>query len=229
MQISRATLREAVRVLVDAGVLAVRSGSGGGMSVASDYVPFELLRSKSDLRLDEIADRMRELGTIEDELDLLEAIGQQANPKLPSFKVGGAGKQGSWDCDLAEFKARIREAGDGLAAAVAEVANACAHRLGSAIRAFTLQSARARQSEGQLEFHYLLVLARALLRDPDHGPAGIRVIDDLFHLVVRQLDPSRKQHHQVGCAQGFSEHLELFFAAGELHRFHGSGGTSCAT
>jgi ATP-dependent helicase/nuclease subunit A len=127
---------------------------------------------KLRLRLDEIADRMRELGTIEDELDLLEAIGPQANPKLPSFKLGSAGgKQGSWDCDLAEFKARIRQAGEGLAAVVAEVANACAHRLGSAIRAFTLQSARARQSEGQLEFHDLLVLARALLRDPDHGPA----------------------------------------------------------
>ena len=51
------------------------------------------------------------------------------------------------------------------------MANACAHRLGSAIRAFTLESARARQREGQLEFHDLLVLARALLRDPDHGPA----------------------------------------------------------
>src|SRR5580692_11100824 len=55
MQISRATLREAVRVLVGAGVLAVRAGSAGGMFVASDYVPIELLRSKSDLRLDEIA------------------------------------------------------------------------------------------------------------------------------------------------------------------------------
>jgi superfamily I DNA/RNA helicase len=135
---------------------------------------------KLRLRLDEIADRMRELGTIEDELDLLEAIGRQANPKLPSFKVGNGGKQGSWDCDLTEFKARIREAGEGLAAVAAEVANACAHRLGSAIRAFTLESARARQSEGQLEFHDLLVLARALLRDPDHGPAVRATLHDRY-------------------------------------------------
>ena len=55
MQISRATLREAVRVLADAGVLAVRAGAGGGTFVASDYVPIELLRTKSDLRLDEVA------------------------------------------------------------------------------------------------------------------------------------------------------------------------------
>jgi GntR family transcriptional repressor for pyruvate dehydrogenase complex len=55
MQISRATLREAVHVLVDAGVLAVRTGSTGGIFVLSDYVPMELLRSKSDLRLEEVA------------------------------------------------------------------------------------------------------------------------------------------------------------------------------
>jgi GntR family transcriptional repressor for pyruvate dehydrogenase complex len=55
MQISRATLREAVRVLSEAGVLVVRPGSSGGIYVASGYVPFELLRSKSDLRLGEVA------------------------------------------------------------------------------------------------------------------------------------------------------------------------------
>ena len=42
-------------MLVEAGVLAVRSGSGGGTFVASGYVPRELLRSKSDLRLGEVA------------------------------------------------------------------------------------------------------------------------------------------------------------------------------
>jgi DNA-binding FadR family transcriptional regulator len=55
MQISRPTLREAVRVLADAGVLDVKAGSGGGAFVASGYVPFELLRSKSALRMDEVA------------------------------------------------------------------------------------------------------------------------------------------------------------------------------
>jgi GntR family transcriptional regulator, transcriptional repressor for pyruvate dehydrogenase complex len=54
MRISRATLREAVKVLADAGVLEVRSGPGGGIYVASDYVPLELLKSKADLRLSEV-------------------------------------------------------------------------------------------------------------------------------------------------------------------------------
>src|ERR1700735_2441011 len=74
MQISRATLREAVRVLVDAGVLAVRAGSAGGMFVASDYVPFELLRSKSDLRLDEIAGVLEARRLIEPRVAQLAAI-----------------------------------------------------------------------------------------------------------------------------------------------------------
>lgn len=54
LRISRPTLREAVRVLADAGLLEVRSGSTGGIFVVSDYVPFELLRSKSNLRLGEV-------------------------------------------------------------------------------------------------------------------------------------------------------------------------------
>jgi GntR family transcriptional regulator, transcriptional repressor for pyruvate dehydrogenase complex len=55
MEISRPTLREAVRVLVDAGVLEVRRGPGGGMFVASDVVPVELIRQRSGARLGEIA------------------------------------------------------------------------------------------------------------------------------------------------------------------------------
>ncbi len=55
MQISRPTLREAARVLVDAGVVEVRRGPGGGMFVASDVVPVELVRERSSHRLGEVA------------------------------------------------------------------------------------------------------------------------------------------------------------------------------
>ena len=55
MQISRPTLREAVKVLVDAGLLEVRRGPGGGMFVASDVVGVELVRQRSSLRLGEVA------------------------------------------------------------------------------------------------------------------------------------------------------------------------------
>ena len=56
MEISRPTLREAVRILVEAGVIEVRRGPGGGMFVAGDVVPVELVRARSSLRLEEVAD-----------------------------------------------------------------------------------------------------------------------------------------------------------------------------
>ncbi|MDX6700812.1 MAG: GntR family transcriptional regulator, transcriptional repressor for pyruvate dehydrogenase complex [Baekduia sp.] len=55
MQISRPTLREAVKVLVDAGLLEVRRGPGGGMFVATDVVGVEVVRQRSSLRLSEVA------------------------------------------------------------------------------------------------------------------------------------------------------------------------------
>jgi DNA-binding FadR family transcriptional regulator len=74
MQISRPTLREAVRVLVNAGVLAVRSGSTGGTFVASGYVPLELLRAKSELRLDEVAGVLEARRLIEPRVAQLAAL-----------------------------------------------------------------------------------------------------------------------------------------------------------
>src|SRR3712207_5239478 len=55
MEISRPTLREAIKVLADAGLLQVRRGPGGGMFVASDVVPVELVRQRSTMRLGEVA------------------------------------------------------------------------------------------------------------------------------------------------------------------------------
>jgi GntR family transcriptional regulator, transcriptional repressor for pyruvate dehydrogenase complex len=74
LQISRPTLREAVRVLADAGVLEVRTGSTGGIFVASDYVPLELLRSKSDLRLGEVAGVLEARRLIEPRVAQLAAV-----------------------------------------------------------------------------------------------------------------------------------------------------------
>ena len=74
MQISRPTLREAVRVLADAGVLAVRPGSAGGIFVASGYVPIELLRSKSELRLGEVAGVLEARRLIEPRVAQLAAV-----------------------------------------------------------------------------------------------------------------------------------------------------------
>ena len=55
MEISRPTLREAIKVLVTAGVLEVRRGVDAGMFVATDVVPADLVRERADLRLSEVA------------------------------------------------------------------------------------------------------------------------------------------------------------------------------
>ena len=55
MRISRPTLREAIKTLTEAGVLQVRRGQSGGIFVASELVPRELLRSRQEIRFGEIA------------------------------------------------------------------------------------------------------------------------------------------------------------------------------
>jgi len=139
-----------------------------------DEVCAEPCRDPGDrlrLGLDAITERMAEIRSIPDELDLLEALHPDAKPKLPSFKLGNVGRQSSFDRDLKVLRARVSEAGDGLSAVRSQVSEACARRLGSVIRQFTLDAARDRRSAGELEFHDLLVLARSLLRHPEHGPA----------------------------------------------------------
>jgi GntR family transcriptional repressor for pyruvate dehydrogenase complex len=73
MEISRPTLREAVKVLVDAGVLEVRRGPGGGMYVATDVVPTELVRHSASLRLAEIAAVLEARRMLEPQVALLAA------------------------------------------------------------------------------------------------------------------------------------------------------------
>jgi len=53
MQISRPTVREALKVLAASGVLEVRPGSGGGAFVASEFVPREVLR-RAAVRVGEV-------------------------------------------------------------------------------------------------------------------------------------------------------------------------------
>ena len=55
MEISRPTLREAVRLLVRAGVIRVDPGPAGGMFIISDSVPIELVQARVRLRINEVA------------------------------------------------------------------------------------------------------------------------------------------------------------------------------
>ena len=127
---------------------------------------------KLAIRLAEIAEYVARLRASAGEVQLLEALADDALPRPPSFKVGGRGQKGNFrGVDLDDLRRRVREAGDGLAAVRHAVACACAERLASGIRGFILGAADERRAAGRLEFHDLLVLSRALLRDPRHGPA----------------------------------------------------------
>ncbi len=55
MRISRPTLREAVKMLAEAGALEVRRGQGGGIFVRSELIPRDLLRSSWEIRVSEVS------------------------------------------------------------------------------------------------------------------------------------------------------------------------------
>jgi DNA-binding FadR family transcriptional regulator len=55
MEISRPTLREAIKVLADLGVVEVIPSAGGGMFVRSDRVPLDLVHQRSEMRMSEVA------------------------------------------------------------------------------------------------------------------------------------------------------------------------------
>ena len=92
-------------------------------------------------RLDRIAEHVAWLRSITDEFALLDALGENAARKAPSFKVGGTGRQRNWP-DIDMLRARIRAAGDRLDDVANQVGQACAARLGAAIRRFTLRRGR---------------------------------------------------------------------------------------
>ena len=74
MEISRPTLREAIAVLVEAGLLTVRRGPGGGMFVATDVVPVDLVRERSSMRLGEVASVLEARRLLEPRVAQLAAV-----------------------------------------------------------------------------------------------------------------------------------------------------------
>jgi ATP-dependent exoDNAse (exonuclease V) beta subunit len=82
------------------------------------------------------------------------------------------GRKDNWPgYDVAALKERYNSFGPRIDALRNRVADEAARRLAVELRRFTLDAAGERRAAGELEFHDLLVLARQMLRDPDHGPA----------------------------------------------------------
>ncbi|MFL6207098.1 MAG: UvrD-helicase domain-containing protein [Acidimicrobiales bacterium] len=103
-------------------------------------------------------------GTGADDLDLLEVLSG-----APGYKKN-VGRAQAWKGCKDDVLAQLQIVADALAEVRRTVLDACAHRLGSALRATTLAAADRRRADGRLEFHDLLVLARKVLRHPVQGP-----------------------------------------------------------
>jgi GntR family transcriptional repressor for pyruvate dehydrogenase complex len=74
MQISRPTVREAIKVLADSGVLEVRTGARGGAFVTSEFVPREVVRRQSDLRYAEVGGVLEARRLLEPQVAQLAAV-----------------------------------------------------------------------------------------------------------------------------------------------------------
>ncbi len=112
-------------------------------------------------RLAEWAER---LTAAPDDPARLEVLGEADSLK---FSNGRAANYS--DCDLTQVREDLKAVKAEAAAVRARVLDRVLRRLAYRIAQGTIEAARERQHEGRLEFHDLLVLARELLRSPDHG------------------------------------------------------------
>ena len=82
-----------------------------------------------------------------------------------------SGRKENWpsSCDAESVRARVAAVREHAAKATHALTEATVRRLAWEIAQFTLHEADERRRSGRLEFHDLLVLSRAVLRDPEHG------------------------------------------------------------
>ncbi len=74
MQISRPTVREALKVLADSGVLEVRPGPTGGAFVKSEFIPRAVIHRRSELRLGEVGGVLEARRMLEPQVAQLAAV-----------------------------------------------------------------------------------------------------------------------------------------------------------
>jgi ATP-dependent helicase/nuclease subunit A len=116
-------------------------------------------------RIHQVAARVEQIRTAGDEMETMRLLALDD----VRFTTARTGRQAAWPGGADQARQGVADLGEALRRARCDVLDACAHRLGSAVRRFTLDSAAQRRAAGRLQFHDLLVMARALLRDPEHG------------------------------------------------------------
>lgn len=121
-------------------------------------------------RISELRSRGQEVAMLEEEWEVLQALGPNAATPWPSCAVRNLGRKAAWE-DVEEARRGVLRVGDAIETLKSDLATAAIKRVASAMRAFTLAGATERRRSGRLSFHDLLVLARTLLTDPTQGQA----------------------------------------------------------
>jgi ATP-dependent helicase/nuclease subunit A len=125
-------------------------------------------RDDSDKLLGYLGEIQEFAGLLRAAFDDAERIELLVGNKL-SFKTR-FGNKPNWP-DVDAVRARVRELGEVRTALGAAVINAALRRVVSFLAQRTAEHAAERRRAGELEFHDLLVLARAVLRDDENGVA----------------------------------------------------------
>jgi ATP-dependent exoDNAse (exonuclease V) beta subunit len=109
----------------------------------------------------EYRDRVRAAFDDAERIELLRA-------EKPSFKVSRTGSSKNW-ADVNSLRDRIIKLGEQRQAMTDAMLDVAIKRAVAAIAVYIARAVAERRVSGELDFHDLLVLARALLRDPEHG------------------------------------------------------------
>ncbi len=72
--VSRPTLRKALHVLRDVGLLSIRRGTGGGIFLESDLIPYDLITRRLTLEVDQTIDFLRARRALETTATILATI-----------------------------------------------------------------------------------------------------------------------------------------------------------
>jgi ATP-dependent helicase/nuclease subunit A len=122
-------------------------------------------------RLDEYAEYRDRLRAAFDDAERIEIL----RAEKPSFKVRTTGKKDNWP-DITALREQIVKLGEQRQAMTDAVLDVAIKRAVAAIAVYIADAVAKRRASGELDFHDLLVLARTLLRDPQHGaPARARL------------------------------------------------------
>jgi ATP-dependent exoDNAse (exonuclease V) beta subunit len=131
------------------------------------------------MRLAELAEYGDRVRTALDDIERIRLL----RADKPSFRVSRCGRRNNWP-DLEGLRARIQRLADRRDAAVGAVLDTAIRRVVAALAQGTRAAVDERRAAGELEFHDLLVLARALLRDPRHGARARTRLRDRYQRIL---------------------------------------------